>query len=403
MKNGYLFTISGDGSVIGGHMLSSISLASAMQREGNKVGILLAPFKVGIPDLTQASCKIISSPLPKNYLIACIKRSFDVYKAIKLEGYSVLIASDYTSVISAFPSMLITGIPLIQIHANEKVTFFRPVCLPGIIVFSNSVFNGYNKQYKIPKEFMVISSGRVDFNYFSNNFEGIRKKIIFNKFGKKILIISRLVEKKIPTLKNIFDQLCEIGNRDVVQLVIIGDGEARDKLEKMREKILSHLHTNSSINFVGAFRVTPDIIKQADVVVGQGRTVIEAIASGIPSIVSGEEGYKGLVTPEKFLDFRSTDFSGRMINCETNLQIDLKNLAFYRTNIFPFVFKMTKDYYDTSIGIQALKNISESILQIYPNPILRRFNYFIVYSHHFILRFWYYVKKISKKIINLFI
>jgi glycosyltransferase involved in cell wall biosynthesis len=397
-KQKYLFVISGDGSVIGGHMISTLSLANALQLDGSKAGVIMAPFQVDFPDVNQASIEFYYSPLPHSWLLAYIKRSFNIAKVVSSTAYNILVAADYESVLHSLPVLILTGMPLIQIHANEKVTHFRPVCVPGIIVFSDSVVTGYEQQYKIPKLFMHLSSGRINFNYFASYSKTDRPKRMFSKRGIKILIISRLVTKKIPTFTNIFDQLKKMGDKQVIQLIIIGGGEVQMYLEQCATATLPFLHPESSITFLGALRVTPNILNQADIVVGQGRTVIEAIASGVPAAVSGEDGYKGTITSENFLSFRRTDFSGRTINSDNTLEKDLKELSNFLLNDFENVYTLARKYFDTSVGIEAIETLLARITHIFPSSISRRWAYLKAFTLHFWLRLKYYFKKLTTRV-----
>lgn len=63
-------------------------------------------------------------------------------------------------------------------------------------------------------------------------------------------------------------------------------------------------------NFVGTYEVET-IIKDADVVFGMGRSVLEAAAMGKLSVCHGRWGTGGVLTPESMKELCKTNFSGR--------------------------------------------------------------------------------------------
>lgn len=398
MDKGYLFVLSGNGSVIGGHLISSLSLATTFHQRGSRVGVMMSPFRMDVPDINFASFNFYPVVPSHSYFFTLLKRTCMITKIISSGQYSALVAADHESAVFALPALILSGIPLIQINANEKVPHYPPLYIPGIIVFSDSVFWGYKRQFGIPEEYMYISSGRINFNYFaSGSFTG-KKNQIFSRKGRKILAVSRLVRNKVPSFVNLFKEFRQIGDREIVQLVIIGGGESQASLEQSAAEILPYLHPESSITFTGPFRVTPGVLKQAEIVVGQGRTVIEAIASGVPAAVSGEDGYKGLITPENFLDFRKTDFSGRLITTGNTFENDLNRLPYFQENDLDIVYKIAKEHYDAEIGVKAIEMLCAKFKQLYPSSFSRRWAYICAFAYYFWYRFWYYFKKIGRKL-----
>jgi glycosyltransferase involved in cell wall biosynthesis len=67
------------------------------------------------------------------------------------------------------------------------------------------------------------------------------------------------------------------------------------------------------IHFIGWTSDSRNAIRNADVVLGMGRVVLEAIAEGRPAVLIGYGDVHGLVTADNFDEWRRTNFSGRGI------------------------------------------------------------------------------------------
>ena len=74
---------------------------------------------------------------------------------------------------------------------------------------------------------------------------------------------------------------------------------------------LAFVRTMPRIHFIGWTGDSRAEIRKADVVLGMGRVVLEAIAEGRPAVLTGYHDVHGLVTRETFDAFRKANFSGR--------------------------------------------------------------------------------------------
>jgi glycosyltransferase involved in cell wall biosynthesis len=120
----------------------------------------------------------------------------------------------------------------------------------------------------------------------------------------KILFVSRLIEGKglqylIPNLNEINDKVSKICGKSV-RLVIVGDGPYRDELEK----ITVQSGTGGLISFEGrkdkeevkSYYQDADIFVLPSLSEGMPNVVLEAMASGLPIIMTPCEGSKELIT-----------------------------------------------------------------------------------------------------------
>ncbi|MDA8097296.1 MAG: glycosyltransferase family 4 protein [Clostridia bacterium] len=176
--------------------------------------------------------------------------------------------------------------------------------------------------------------------------------------GNKVLFIGRMDQDKRYSLKIIFETIKALPG---IELLVAGSGPYLDQLRA---------EAPPGVRWLGYVSDMPAAINQADVAIGTGRGVREAMACGVPAIALDACGYDGLVTPEtvKFLEYQNfMGRSGRPLNPENVLE-DMKKILYdpeYRVTIGQWSRKYAKDNYDaTSAALKHLLVYNELI-----NPI----------------------------------
>jgi hypothetical protein len=112
----------------------------------------------------------------------------------------------------------------------------------------------------------------------------------------------------------------------------------------------------ADIRFLGGFRVNPSDLVHADLVVGQGRTVLEAIGCGVPAAVCGVDGYCGLLRVETFSQLAYTNLTGRDFQPSTSLLEDIRRYDEYVANEFAEIRQQVIDLYDAKRGAAAMEH-----------------------------------------------
>ncbi len=158
-------------------------------------------------------------------------------------------------------------------------------------------------------EISVIENG-VDMSFFRPSQKQKKDDTI------KILFVSRLIERKglqfiIPSLKRIQDRVYEACKKKI-ELVVVGDGPYRSVLEEL----VSENGCKDMVSFVGQKnkQEVKEYYKDADVFLlpsvweGMPNVVLEAMASGLPIIMTPCEGSKELITDNGIVaDYDSMD------------------------------------------------------------------------------------------------
>ena len=128
-----------------------------------------------------------------------------------------------------------------------------------------------------------------------------------------IVSVSRMDDNAAFTARLLIDAAPQLHARiPGVQIVLVGDGNIYDELCKKAASV--NEQTGSQTILMTGMRTDIEaILAKADLFVGVSRAALEALSEAVPVILSGNEGYLGLFTPEKEHIARATNFTCR--NC----------------------------------------------------------------------------------------
>ncbi len=256
----------------------------------------------------------------------------------------------------AAPAALFRRPFLIQVQPGGPLSPLPPVNLPGIIVFSQELQEALLSVHSIPPQHVVLSRGRVDFAQSLSDARPFLQSVpTDNDRVRRILTSSRLPDSKAPAIEALFEQAAIVAQQQPLDVFIIGDGEAKPRLEQYARRIMSEAAYPLSIKFLGAWRVSAKDVLQADIVVGQGRSVIEAVAWGVPTAVCGADGYFGLLTCDSLPALARTNLTGREIAWRADLLTDLRALSTYAEQEFPAVRSACASMYGVHCAVDGIE------------------------------------------------
>lgn len=128
---------------------------------------------------------------------------------------------------------------------------------------------------------------------------------------QKLVLISRLSNDKKQHLIsgiNFFTEYNKLYQDSCLK--IIGKGNIENEIKRYIAKI-NESSGKKIIDLLGVSTKVQDNISEADIVLGMGRVVLEAVSCKRKSVLIGYDGVKDILTTENFADFSKTNFSGR--------------------------------------------------------------------------------------------
>lgn len=380
-QNRILLVIGINSYSIGGHILSAITLGKYLGRCGYQVDLFISPIP-NLDEITKDTNINIIEDENGNGIREMFSRISNIYRVARKHGHNYIVAMDWYAALFAGLAVIRDKIPLVQVIAGGVGPPSDPLNLPGIVVFSEELINTIPNKYGIPPENLFLSPGRVDFESIKNYSDESpdRNDLGFDPNSGHILFISRLVPSKMHSVQALFEQLRLAARNRLVECVIIGDGPTREALEEDAKKCIIVTNNRIKISFLGERRVKPSDLRQADIVIGQGRSVLEAIACNVPAAVCGSEGYKGLLTSETFPKMAVTNLSGRNIKPFSSLVDDLARLDTFRENGLNDVYKFAYDRYDAHRGATTIVSALENVQKYYSTLKMGRITLFGIWA-----------------------
>lgn len=156
----------------------------------------------------------------------------------------------------------------------------------------------------LPERISVIPNG-VDTDYFSPLGE------VKSECERRIVFVSRLdadCSAAAYALCRMADRLAERYGK--IKISIVGGGSEYEPLLCLA-KHMNRIIGYSAVELLGALSDVRCALCGADVFVGVSRAAIEAMAFGINTVLAGNEGFFGVVTPESVPHAAEDNFCGR--------------------------------------------------------------------------------------------
>lgn len=200
---------------------------------------------------------------------------------------------------------------------------------------------------------LIANRIHVDPEYFHNEkYEHILKR-------KNIYLISRLdYDKSIPLINSI-EILKKLSKR--YNVFILGDGEFKKEFKKLLDD------NNINANFEGMVNNPLKFVEDCALVLGMGRSIIEFILNGYPTILVGYDGSIDLFSKENIEKAFLTNFSGREIfNSFDFDKLDGNNLK--KSDILEFMnYQYNIDFFERkfSLILDDLKNNKINFIEVF--------------------------------------
>jgi glycosyltransferase involved in cell wall biosynthesis len=185
----------------------------------------------------------------------------------------------------------------------------------------------------------------------------------------KIVTVSRLdlyktdvPQNLISTTERIITQYPELD----IQIIIVGGGSELRRLQTLGDQVNQKLG-RQTIVFTGFRKDAIHIISNADIVLGSGRVVLEAMALGKPTIVASAQ-FGGILNDETFPQLAQYNFSGRNSKEKTSTGniyqaiITLLENNEYRSSVGKIAYRLVQRSYTVDAVTTQIQDVYRQAL-----------------------------------------
>lgn len=229
----------------------------------------------------------------------------EIKNLIDIEGINLLHCNSYKSMELGREIYMRYNIPyIVSLHGmfySKEILLSTCIEAKAIIAVSSPVKNLFIEMTGIKFQgiLKVISNG-IDTETFKPGIqqETIRQKLGISKNAIVIVYCSRLGWGKGAIAEQFILSLKEVSlNHRNIYCIIIGDGDKKESLVRISEKLNSSLN-KKLIHVIGARYDVLSYYLESDFIIGTGRVALEALSCGKAVIATGSKGCIGIVNQE---------------------------------------------------------------------------------------------------------
>ncbi len=246
------------------------------------------------------------------------------------------------------------------------------------IAVSDDIKEYLIKNYGIWSDNISTTINGIDTKKFSKDtdWSDIKKEFGLQDDKYRILYVSRMDDTRSAVAFMTASAMPEILKiKSNAELIIVGDGNDFERLKAHTDAINAQIGHKAIILTGGRIDINK-FVTSADAFVGVSRSALEAMATGIPVIIAGNEGYIGIFSEEKFKVSYDTNYCCRgcedattelvtrdLIKIITMSQEELDKTSVYNKQVIESYYsaqKMASDYNDMYLTLTPLRHYEHS-------------------------------------------
>ncbi len=284
--------------VVSGVTVNAIELAAAVRDlHGHEVVIFAGPGPL-VKLVEDNHLRFIPAPIAHQRIHPSFARMRALRDVIRRERPDLIHVWEWPQCLDAYYlEYLFMRIPIVVTDMSMNVQRVLPKDLPttfGIpkLLDEARALGRYKLDLLLPPVDVNLNSPE------AVNPESFRERYNLARNEITLVTVSRLDKHmKSDSLFRTLDAVSVLGRKLPLQLVIVGDGDVRDDLERLAEKINTKLG-RPAVVLTGALVDPRPAYAAADIVIGMGGSALRGMAFGKPVIIVGEQGYAEAFTPE---------------------------------------------------------------------------------------------------------
>jgi glycosyltransferase involved in cell wall biosynthesis len=375
-----IFLVFGWGIRIGGHFKSALAHMKCLKVMGHHTSVMMPGGESAeemVQEFIESGVEIhLFQRSPRRGRFPSYRGTSDILKLCKSKKIDIIHAQDFFSFPACYLAALKLGKGIVFTKPGGPVNNLFPPRSIDAVFYSEELHEGMAAQYHLDPNNISLIRARIDTDIYKVQHVDAEFMERYNlpQEGKKIVMATRLEDSKKSWVDNLLDfaELIAAGN-EKAHIVIAGEGPLFDVIKNRAASINKNYSTEPIVHVIGpVFRMRElnQLYNYADIVAGNGRGILEAMACGKPVVIIGESGEGEAVCFENIDQVAFYNFSGRHLrNCTINpgsLKNVLKKLideADTCKRLGEFSFQYIKNYMDAKVGAKQLIKVYERCLE----------------------------------------
>lgn len=255
-------------------------------------------------------------------------------------------------------------------HANFKVgplTKHLTKWGEKTLAVSIDIKNSLTKNYSVPEDQIYLTVNGIDQevyrSYEIKECENTFKRFKLAKNATRVIHISRFWGSNV-TIKCLIEIAPKLKRKiENLEILIVGDGEEFSLLNKKAQEVNEKTGENF-IKMLGSQIEVAKLISISDIFIGVSRAALEAMAIGKPVILSGNQGYLGMLDNKNFDLARKSNFCARG-EILPNPEVLLKDITFLARQNSKELEKMANDNKKKVEKLYSVEKMAYDALGLY--------------------------------------
>jgi glycosyltransferase involved in cell wall biosynthesis len=305
----------------------------------------------------------------------------DIVRICKDIKIDLIHAHDFISFPACYAAALRTKKGVVFTKAGGPVNNLFPPRAVDAILYSEELLEGMVTKYNLEPNNISLIRARIDTeSYKPEQVEAeFMQKYKLPQSGRKIVMATRLEDNKKPWIDMMLNFAERLAEKDEpAHIIIAGEGPLLDEQEANACSIVTKNEISRIVHFIGplfTIKELNQLYNYADVVVGNGRGILEAMACEKAVVILGEYDEGELVGAENIQDIAYYNFSGRHFRPQARGKNGLTPLLYklitdqqLLAEAGRFSLDYIKKYMAAEIGANA-------VLAVYQRALLKKHSY----------------------------
>jgi L-malate glycosyltransferase len=293
---------------IGGAQLNAIELAGALQRQGHEVVVFGQPGALNTR-IVELGLEFIAAPAPSRRPSPAVVRA--LRELVDVRGFEILHGHEWPPALecrlAARGRPAVTAVATI---ASMAIAPFVPRTMP-LLVGTEQIEEVERRAGRTTMSLLEppvdVTANRPGLDLPCAQF---RARYGIDERRRTVVCVSRLAhELKLEGILSAIDAMGPVCGRVPTQLVIVGDGPARDLVTARADAVNRRVGPDTVV-LTGELIDPRPAYAIADVAFGMGASALRVMAFAKPLIVQGENGFWRVLDSTSFEDFLWTGWYG---------------------------------------------------------------------------------------------